>query len=125
MLLKNPAPTGDVLLDEALRHIKETSPPDNVQSWIELLSGKRRGEGREGKERGIIETEERERKDEYNGPMANQKFENSIFNNYCYCSSEKSDLRDSFMTAANSMREDFKFAHTTAPEVLEEYKYSE
>ena len=50
MLLKNPALTGDVLLDEALRHIKETSPPDNVQSWIELLSGKRRG--REGKERG-------------------------------------------------------------------------
>ena len=43
MLLKNPAPTGDVLLDEALRHIKETSPPDNVQLWIELLSGKRRG----------------------------------------------------------------------------------
>ena len=53
MLLKNPAPTGDVLLDEeALRHIKETSPPDNVQSWIELLGGKRRGEEREGKERG-------------------------------------------------------------------------
>ena len=43
----------NVLLDEeALRHIKETSPPDNVQSWIELLSGKRRGEEREGKERG-------------------------------------------------------------------------
>ena len=41
----NPALTGDVLLDEALRHIKETSPPDNVQSWIELLSGKRRGRG--------------------------------------------------------------------------------
>ena len=53
---------------------------------------------------------------------------------YCYYAgivcvgffaSEKSDLRDAFMTAANSMREDFKFAHTTAPEVLEEYKYSE
>jgi Golgi phosphoprotein 3 len=40
VLLKNPSPTGDVLLDEALKHIKETSPPDNVQSWIELLSGK-------------------------------------------------------------------------------------
>ena len=39
VLLKNPSPTGDILLDEALRHIKETSPPDNVQSWIELLSG--------------------------------------------------------------------------------------
>ena len=61
MLLKNPAPTGDVLLDEALRHIKETSPPDNVQSWIELLSGKRRGEGREGKERGIRNRGKREK----------------------------------------------------------------
>ena len=82
MLLKNPAPTGDVLLDEALRHIKETSPPDNVQSWIELLSGKRRGRG-EGKERG---NRKREKKKMINGPMANQKLENSIscFNNYCY-----------------------------------------
>ena len=59
MLLKNPAPTGDVLLDEALRHIKETSPPDNVQSWIELLSGKRRE--REGKGGGL-ETEEIEKR---------------------------------------------------------------
>ena len=59
MLLKNPAPTGDVLLDEALRHIKETSPPDNVQSWIELLSGKRRE--REGKERGIRNRGKREK----------------------------------------------------------------
>lgn len=41
LLCKNPANTGDVLLDEALKHIKETSPPDNVQNWIELLSGKR------------------------------------------------------------------------------------
>lgn len=41
VLCKSGAPTGDVLLDEALKHIKETSPPDNVQSWIELLSGKR------------------------------------------------------------------------------------
>lgn len=40
VLCKNSAPTGDVLLDEALKHIKDTSPPDNVQSWIELLSGK-------------------------------------------------------------------------------------
>lgn len=39
LLCKNPANTGDVLLDEALKHIKETSPPDNVQNWIELLSG--------------------------------------------------------------------------------------
>ena len=40
LLCKNPTNTGDVLLDEALKHIKETSPPDNVQNWIELLSGK-------------------------------------------------------------------------------------
>ena len=40
LLCKNPANTGDVLLDEALKHIKETNPPDNVQNWIELLSGK-------------------------------------------------------------------------------------
>lgn len=39
LLCKNPANTGDVLLDEALKHIKETNPPDNVQNWIELLSG--------------------------------------------------------------------------------------
>ena len=50
-----------------------------------------------------------------------------FLNYFCYelfFASEKSDLRDAFMTAANSMREDFKFAHATAPEVLEEYKYS-
>jgi Golgi phosphoprotein 3 len=39
ILCKSAAPTGDVILDEALKHIKDTSPPDNVQSWIELLSG--------------------------------------------------------------------------------------
>ncbi|VDI44031.1 Golgi phosphoprotein 3 homolog sauron-like [Mytilus galloprovincialis] len=39
ILLKNPAPTGDVLLDEALKHIKETEPAETVQSWIEYLSG--------------------------------------------------------------------------------------
>lgn len=39
VLCKNPAPTGDVILDEALKHIKDTSPPDTVQSWVELLSG--------------------------------------------------------------------------------------
>lgn len=27
------------MLDEALKHIKETQPPETVQSWIELLSG--------------------------------------------------------------------------------------
>jgi len=39
IICKNDAPTGDVLLDEALRHVKETDPPDSVQNWIELLSG--------------------------------------------------------------------------------------
>lgn len=40
VILKNDAPTGDVLLDEALKHIKETSPPESLQNWIEYLSGK-------------------------------------------------------------------------------------
>ena len=39
VICKNPSPTGDVLLDEALKHIKDTNPPDTVQSWVELLSG--------------------------------------------------------------------------------------
>jgi len=36
---KSEAQTGDVLLDEALNHIKKMDPPENVQNWIELLSG--------------------------------------------------------------------------------------
>jgi len=39
VLCKSDAPTGDMLLDEALKHVKETQPPETVQSWIELLSG--------------------------------------------------------------------------------------
>lgn len=39
VLVKNETPTGDVLLDEALKHMKETDPPGTVQSWIEYLSG--------------------------------------------------------------------------------------
>lgn len=39
VILKNDAPTGDVLLDEALKHIKDTEPSESVQSWIEYLSG--------------------------------------------------------------------------------------
>ncbi|KFM78494.1 Golgi phosphoprotein 3, partial [Stegodyphus mimosarum] len=39
VLVKNDAPTGDVLLDEALKHIKETDPPETLQSWIDYLSG--------------------------------------------------------------------------------------
>ncbi|KOX74065.1 Golgi phosphoprotein 3 [Melipona quadrifasciata] len=38
LLLKNDAPTGDVLLDEALKHLKKTDPPETVPSWIEYLS---------------------------------------------------------------------------------------
>lgn len=39
VICKNDQPTGDVLLDEALRHIKETQPAETVQAWIEYLSG--------------------------------------------------------------------------------------
>ncbi|KAL6091040.1 hypothetical protein STEG23_037055 [Scotinomys teguina] len=39
VICKSDAPTGDVLLDEALKHVKETQPPETVQNWIELLSG--------------------------------------------------------------------------------------
>ncbi|XP_021087450.1 Golgi phosphoprotein 3 isoform X2 [Mesocricetus auratus] len=39
VICKLDAPTGDVLLDEALKHVKETQPPETVQNWIELLSG--------------------------------------------------------------------------------------
>ncbi|GBN04990.1 Golgi phosphoprotein 3 sauron [Araneus ventricosus] len=39
VLVKNDSPTGDVLLDEALKHIKETDPPETLQSWIDYLSG--------------------------------------------------------------------------------------
>lgn len=39
LLVKNDAPTGDVLLDEALKHMKETDPAETIQSWIEYLSG--------------------------------------------------------------------------------------
>jgi len=31
--------TGDVLLDEALKHMRATQPPETVQDWVELLSG--------------------------------------------------------------------------------------
>lgn len=39
IILKSDTPTGDVLLDEALKHIKETDPPETIQNWIEYLSG--------------------------------------------------------------------------------------
>lgn len=37
--IKEDTPTGDVLLDETMKHIKERKPPEPVQSWIETLSG--------------------------------------------------------------------------------------
>ncbi|XP_067001890.2 Golgi phosphoprotein 3 homolog sauron [Anabrus simplex] len=39
VLLTNDTPTGDVLLDEALKLMKETDPPETVGNWIEYLSG--------------------------------------------------------------------------------------
>lgn len=39
LIVKSDTPTGDVLLDEALKHIKETDPPETVECWIEYLSG--------------------------------------------------------------------------------------
>ncbi|XP_029436338.1 Golgi phosphoprotein 3-like [Rhinatrema bivittatum] len=39
VLLKSDTPTGDVLLDETLKHMKVTDPAETVQSWIELLTG--------------------------------------------------------------------------------------
>ncbi|XP_076862726.1 Golgi phosphoprotein 3-like isoform X2 [Brachyhypopomus gauderio] len=39
VLLQSAAPTGDVLLDEVLKHIKNTHPPESVASWINLLTG--------------------------------------------------------------------------------------
>lgn len=41
LFVKSDAPTGDVLLDEALKHMKDTDPPETIQSWIEYLSGMR------------------------------------------------------------------------------------
>ena len=39
LILRSDTSTGDVLLDEALKHLKETDPPETVQNWIEYLSG--------------------------------------------------------------------------------------
>ncbi|CAG0896446.1 unnamed protein product [Cyprideis torosa] len=39
ILMKNDTPTGDVLLDEALKHIKGTEPAEPIQTWVEYLSG--------------------------------------------------------------------------------------
>jgi len=39
VLIKSDKPTGDVILDEALKRIKETPQNETVVSWIEYLSG--------------------------------------------------------------------------------------
>ncbi|CAH1400213.1 unnamed protein product [Nezara viridula] len=39
VLIVNSTPTGECLLDEALKHIRQTQPPENVGSWIAYLSG--------------------------------------------------------------------------------------
>jgi len=39
IMIKNSDPCGDVLLDEALKHMKETNQGETVQTWIEYLSG--------------------------------------------------------------------------------------
>ncbi|CAF5078341.1 unnamed protein product, partial [Rotaria sp. Silwood1] len=39
VILLDDTTTGGVLLDEALRHMKETQPTETVQSLIEYLSG--------------------------------------------------------------------------------------
>ena len=39
VVVRNKEPCGDVLLNEALKHMIETDPPETVQTWIEYLSG--------------------------------------------------------------------------------------
>uniref|UniRef100_A0A2P2I248 Golgi phosphoprotein 3 homolog sauron-like n=1 Tax=Hirondellea gigas TaxID=1518452 RepID=A0A2P2I248_9CRUS len=39
VVTRNDQATGDVLLDEALKHIRETTVTETVHSWIEYLSG--------------------------------------------------------------------------------------
>ncbi|CAH8515062.1 unnamed protein product [Heterobilharzia americana] len=38
IVVKKTVPTGDALLDEALKHIKENKP-ENTKTWVEYLSG--------------------------------------------------------------------------------------
>jgi golgi phosphoprotein 3 len=39
VICKSETPTGDAILDEALKHIKEMQPAETVQNWIDYLSG--------------------------------------------------------------------------------------
>lgn len=40
VVLKNAELTGDTLLDEALKHIRDTETPETLQNWVDYLSGK-------------------------------------------------------------------------------------
>lgn len=39
VIFLNDQPTGDVILDEAQKLIKETDPAETIPTWVELLSG--------------------------------------------------------------------------------------
>jgi Golgi phosphoprotein 3 len=39
VVCKSDTPTGDAILDEALKHVKETVPTETTQTWIDYLSG--------------------------------------------------------------------------------------
>lgn len=39
VIVKNTELTGDALLDEALKHIRDTEIPETLQSWVDYLSG--------------------------------------------------------------------------------------
>ena len=40
VVVKNTELTGDTLLDEALKHIRDTEIPETLQNWVDYLSGK-------------------------------------------------------------------------------------
>lgn len=39
VVIKNSELTGDALLDEALKHIRDTEAPETLQNWVDYLSG--------------------------------------------------------------------------------------
>ena len=40
VIFLNDQATGDTILDEAQKLIKETDPPETIPTWVELLSGR-------------------------------------------------------------------------------------
>ena len=42
-----------------------------------------------------------------------------------FFASEDSEMKKAFLSAAGSLRDSFKFMHTSSPEVLEKYGYNE